>query len=180
MRLLEADHLACDESVLTGESLPTSKAVAPVTGTGRADADLSSCAFMGTIVQQGSGRGVVVGTGSSTGFGKIASGLTDEPPETGFQAGLRSFSKMLATVAIVVTVLVFIINVVLGRPLLEALLFSLAIAVGMTPEMMPAIVSVSMSAGSAPWPRSMSWSSGWWPSRTWATSRSCSPTRPAP
>ncbi len=148
MRLLEADHLECDESVLTGESMPTSKAVAPVTGTGRADADLSSCAFMGTIVQQGSGRGVVVGTGSSTGFGKIASGLTDQPPETGFQAGLRSFSKMLATVAIVVTVLVFIINVVLGRPLLEALLFSLAIAVGMTPEMMPAIVSVSMSAGS--------------------------------
>jgi len=148
MRLLEADHLQCDESVLTGESLPTSKAVAPVAGTGRADADLSSCAFMGTIVQQGSGRGVVVGTGSSTGFGKIASGLTDRPPETGFQAGLRKFSKMLATVAIVVTILVFIINVVLGRPLLEALLFSLAIAVGMTPEMMPAIVSVSMSAGS--------------------------------
>ena len=146
MRLLEADHLECDESVLSGESLPAGKAVAPVTG--RADADLSSCAFMGTIVQQGSGRGVVVGTGSSTGFGKIASGLADRPPETGFQAGLRSFSKMLATVAIVVTVLVFIINVVLGRPLLEALLFSLAIAVGMTPEMMPAIVSVSMSAGS--------------------------------
>ena len=90
----------------------------------------------------------MVGTGSSTGFGKIASGLTDRPPETGFQAGLRSFSKMLATVAIVVTVRVFIINVVLGRPLLEALLFSLAIAVGMTPEMMPAIVSVSLSAGS--------------------------------
>ena len=121
MRLLAADQLECDESVLTGESLPADKAVAPITGA--ADADLSSCAYMGTIVHQGSGRGVVVGTGSSTGFGKIASGLTDRPPETGFQAGLRSFSKMLATVAIVVTAGVFIINVVLGRPLLEALLF---------------------------------------------------------
>ena len=80
MRLLAADQLECDESVLTGESLPADKAVAPIKG--GAGADLSPCAFMGTIVHQGSGRGVVVGTGSSTGFGKIASGLTDRPPET--------------------------------------------------------------------------------------------------
>jgi Mg2+-importing ATPase len=103
---------------------------------------------MGTIVQQGSGRGVVVGTGASTSFGRIASGLADRPPETGFQVGLRKFSKLLATIALVVALLVFVINVVLGRPLLEALLFSLAIAVGLTPELFPAIVSVSLSAGS--------------------------------
>ena len=146
IRLLEADQLESDESVLTGESLPVSKDVAPVAE--RADADLSSCVFMGTIVQQGSGRGVVVGTGASTSFGKIASGLADRPPETGFQVGLRKFSKLLATIALVVSILVFLINVVLGRPLLEALLFSLAIAVGLTPELFPAIVSVSLSAGS--------------------------------
>jgi Mg2+-importing ATPase len=146
IRLLEADQLECDESVLTGESLPVSKDVAPVAG--QADADLSSCVFMGTIVQQGSGRGVVVGTGASTSFGKIAAGLADRPPETGFQVGLRKFSKLLATIALVVSILVFLINVVLGRPLLEALLFSLAIAVGLTPELFPAIVSVSLSAGS--------------------------------
>jgi len=146
IRLLGADQLECDESVLTGESLPVSKDVAPVAG--RADADLSSCVFMGTIVQQGSGRGVVVGTGASTSFGKIASGLADRPPETGFQVGLRKFSKLLATVALVVAIGVFVINVALGRPLLEALLFSLAIAVGLTPELFPAIVSVSLSAGS--------------------------------
>ena len=143
IRLLEADQLESDESVLTGESLPVSKDVAPVAE--RADADLSSCVFMGTIVQQGSGRGVVVGTGASTSFGKIASGLADRPPETGFQVGLRKFSKLLATIALVVSILVFLINVVLGRPLLEALLFSLAIAVGLTPELFPAIVSVSLS-----------------------------------
>jgi Mg2+-importing ATPase len=146
IRLLEADQLESDESVLTGESLPVSKDVAPVAG--QADADLSSCVFMGTIVQQGSGRGVVVGTGASTSFGKIAAGLSDRPPETGFQVGLRKFSKLLATIALVVSILVFLINVVLGRPLLEALLFSLAIAVGLTPELFPAIVSVSLSAGS--------------------------------
>src|SRR5262245_13135004 len=146
IRLLQADQLECDKSVLTGESLPVSKDVAPVVG--RADADLSSCVFMGTIVQQGSGRGVVVGTGASTSFGRIASGLADRPPETGFQVGLRKFSKLLATIALVVAILVFVINVALGRPLLEALLFSLAIAVGLTPELFPAIVSVSLSAGS--------------------------------
>jgi Mg2+-importing ATPase len=146
IRLLEADQLECDESVLTGESLPVSKDVAPVAG--GADADLSSGVFMGTIVQQGSGRGVVVVTGALTSFGKIASGLSDRPPETGFQVGLRKFSKLLATIALVVAGLVFVINVVLGRPLLEALLFSLAIAVGLTPELFPAIVSISLSAGS--------------------------------
>ena len=146
MRLLEADQLESDESVLTGESLPVSKDVAPVAG--RADADLSSCVFMGTIVQQGSGRGVVVATGASTSFGKIAAGLADRPPETGFQVGLREFSKLLATIALVVAISVFVVNVALGRPLLQALLFSLAIAVGLTPELFPAIVSVSLSAGS--------------------------------
>jgi Mg2+-importing ATPase len=119
IRLLEADQLECDESVLTGESLPVSKDVAPVAG--GAEPDLSSCVFMGTIVQQGSGRGVLVGTGASTSFGKIASGLADRPPETGFQVGLRKFSKLLATIALVVAALVFVINVVLGRPLLEVL-----------------------------------------------------------
>ena len=146
IRLLEADQLETDESVLTGESLPVSKDVAAVAG--GADADLSSCVFMGTIVQQGSGRGVVVGTGASTAFGKIASGLADRPPKTGFQVGLSEFSKLLAAIAVVVAALVFIINVVLGRPPLQALLFSLAIAVGLTPELFPAIVSVSLSAGS--------------------------------
>ena len=109
IRLLEADQLESDESVLTGESLPVSKDVAPVAG--GAEADLSSCVFMGTIVQQGSGRGVVVGTGASTSFGKIASGRADRPPETGFQVGLRKFSKLLATIALVVAILVFVINV---------------------------------------------------------------------
>jgi len=102
----------------------------------------------GRASSQGSGRGVVVVTGASTSFGKIASGLAGRPPETGFQVGLRKFSKLLATIALVVSILVFVINTVLGRPPLEALLFSLAIAVGLTPELFPAIVSVSLSAGS--------------------------------
>ena len=147
LRLLEAHELECDESTLSGESLPVAKSAEPVAG--GAGVALTSCASMGTIVHGGSGRGVVVGTGATTEFGKIAKGLDERPPSTAFETGLRGFSKMLATAAAVVSVLVFVINVVLGRSFLEALLFSLAIAVGMTPEMMPAIVTVSLSAGAA-------------------------------
>src|SRR5262249_2001560 len=86
--------------------------------------------------------------GASTSFGKIASGLTDRPPETGFQVGLRKFSKLLATIALVVAGFVFVINAGPGRPLLEGRVVSPANARGLTPELFPAIVSVSLSAGS--------------------------------
>ena len=146
IRLLVADQLECDESLLTGESMPVAKSTEPITP--GPNVPLSSCASMGTIVHAGSGSGVVVQTGASTDFGKIAKGLDAKPPPTAFEAGLAGFSKMLAVVAGVVAAMAFIINVVLGRTVLESLMFSLAIAVGMTPEMMPAVVSVSLSAGS--------------------------------
>jgi Mg2+-importing ATPase len=103
---------------------------------------------MGTVVHQGSGRAVVVATGSATAFGKIAVGLVARPAETAFQVGLRGFSRLLVRVAAVLTVSIFVINVAFSRPLLEALLFSLAIAIGITPQLLPAIVSVSLSTGS--------------------------------
>jgi Mg2+-importing ATPase len=132
--------------VLTGESMPAPKTVEP-TATDSA-VDLPSCAFMGTVVHQGSGRGAVVATGARTAFGKIAVGLVARPAETAFQVGLRGFSRLLVRVAAVLTVSIFVINVAFSRPLLEALLFSLAIAIGITPQLLPAIVSVSLSTGS--------------------------------
>ena len=144
---LEANGLECDEAVLTGESLPAPKSTAPDPPSDSA-VDLPSCAFMGTIVHQGSGEGVVVATGMATAFGKIAVGLGERPAETAFQLGLRGFSALLVKVAGVLTVGIFAINVALDRPLIEALLFSLAIAIGITPQLLPAIVSVSLSSGS--------------------------------
>ncbi len=145
VRLLETNDLECDEAILTGEPVPAAKSTQPVVGA--RGVDLASCAFMGTIVHQGSGRGVVVATGLSTEFGRIAAGLAERPTETAFQAGLRGFSRFLVGLAAVLTVAIFAINVGFHRPLIEALLFSLAIAVGITPEMMPAIVTVSLSSG---------------------------------
>ena len=147
VRLIDVNGLECDESVLTGESLPASKSANPAPPTDSV-VDLPSCAFMGTVVHQGSGSGVVVGTGSRTAFGKIAAGLGERPAETAFQVGLRGFSALLVKVAGVLTVGIFAINVALERPLIDALLFSLAIAIGITPQLLPAIVSVSLSSGS--------------------------------
>ena len=103
---------------------------------------------MGTIVHQGSALGVVVRTGAGTAFGQIAAGLSEKQGQTAFEAGLSRFSRFLFGVAAILTAFIFIANVLLARPLIEALLFSLAIAVGIAPEMMPAIVTVSLSAGS--------------------------------
>lgn len=143
LRLIEVHDLECDEGILTGESLPVSKVVEP-----SSDDDRASCAFMGTVVHEGSAVGVVVETGGRTAFGRIAAGLTERVGQTAFESGLSRFSRFLFMVAAALTVFIFAINLVLARPLLEALLFSLAIAVGIAPEMMPAIVTVSLSSGS--------------------------------
>ena len=146
VRLIETVQLECDEAVLTGESIAAVKTVEP--SATDSDVDLPSCAFMGTVVHQGSGKAIVVGTGSSTEFGKIAVGLGERQAETAFQVGLRGFSKLLVRVAAMLTISIFVINIAFSRPLLDALLFSLAIAIGITPQLLPAIVSVSLSTGS--------------------------------
>ncbi|MFN8051502.1 MAG: magnesium-translocating P-type ATPase [Acidimicrobiales bacterium] len=147
VRLVDATGLQCDEAVLTGESLPVDKSVEPCV-VGDSALDLPSCALMGTVVHQGGARAIVVATGSSTAFGRIATGLSERPPVTAFQSGLTGFSKLLVAVAAVLSVSIFVVNVVFARPLIDALLFSLAIAIGITPQLLPAIVSVSLSTGS--------------------------------
>jgi len=152
LRLLTVDELECDEGVLTGESMPAVK-TADIVARHQdhdqdQDQDQPGCAFMGTVVHQGSASGVVVRTGAGTAFGQIAAGLADKQGQTAFEAGLARFSRFLFAVAAVLTAFIFIVNVALSRPLIDALLFSLAIAVGIAPEMMPAIVTVSLSAGS--------------------------------
>jgi Mg2+-importing ATPase len=109
--------------------------------------DLPPCAFMGTVVKTGTGRAVVVRTGPATEFGRIAERLGEAHPETSFQRGLRDFSKLLVRVTAVLVVGIFIVNLATGRPFIDAVLFSLAIAVGLTPELLPAIVTISLSTG---------------------------------
>ena len=146
VRFLSADQCECDEGVLTGESMPVAKTLSSsLQGDG---ASLSDCAYMGTVVRQGSAQAVVILTGTRTAFGRIATGVTDSQGQSAFEMGLAKFSRFLFLVAALLTVFIFTANVILARPLIEALLFSLAIAVGIAPEMMPAIVTVSLSSGS--------------------------------
>jgi Mg2+-importing ATPase len=146
LRLLEASDLTCDEAVLTGEATPAEKNAAPAPPS-ESPLDLPSCAFMGTVVRTGSSRGVVVQTGRNTAFGRIAVRLGEAHEETGFQIGLRRFSVLLVQVTAVLTISIFVINAALKRPLLESALFALAIAVGLTPQLLPAIVTISLSTG---------------------------------
>ncbi len=148
MRLLETTRFECDEAVLTGESMPAAKAAAAAAASD-SEVDLSSCAFMGTIVHQGSARGRRRrDRARRRRSGRSRSGSARRQAATAFQVGLNEFSKLLVRVAGILTVSIFVINVALSRPIIDALLFSLAIAIGITPQLLPAIVSVSLAAGS--------------------------------
>ncbi len=143
-RILEAVELSADEAALTGESLPVEKRAEPAQTPG----ELTSLLLAGSVVRSGRARVVVVATGSATLFGQVATGAAAPPPVTTFEQGLRRFSLLLVQVSAVLTVFIFIVNTLLGRGVLEALLFSLAVAVGLTPQLLPAIVTVSLATGS--------------------------------
>lgn len=145
--LLSSLDLHVNQAVLTGETLPVKKIVGEV----EEDASLAkrtNCVFMGTNVRSGSGKALIVATGERTAFGQIADTLNLQQPETGFERGIRHFSMMLAEIMLVMVILVFALNVYLQKPVLDSLLFSIALAVGLTPQMLPAIIEVNLSKGS--------------------------------
>jgi len=146
LRLLAANELECDESVLSGESLPAEKNVEPV-AVPDSPLDLPSCAFMGTVVRAGDGVGVVVETGHRTEFGRIATQLGTRQPQTAFQLGLRNFSLLLVRITMVLAGTILVVNLALGHPVIVSILFALSISIGLTPQLLPAIVTVSLSTG---------------------------------
>jgi Mg2+-importing ATPase len=145
-RVVVATHLFVNEAVLTGESFAVEKVVdqasehAPL-------AERRGCVFLGTQVQSGTGRAVVVDTGDRTAFGAIAHTLTLRPPETEFDRGVRRFGWMLLRAMIVLVVAVLTLNLLLRRPAAETLLFAIALAVGLSPELLPALLSVNLARG---------------------------------
>jgi Mg2+-importing ATPase len=147
LRLVDARELECDEAVLTGEAMPKTKRPEPEQQPDLVELGLRSVAYMGSTVRGGSGTGVVLQTGARTAFGKIAIRLGERQPETVFQRGLRSFSILLVRVTALLAGGIFVANSLLGRSILESALFSLAIAVGLTPQLLPAIVTVSLASG---------------------------------
>jgi Mg2+-importing ATPase len=146
-RLLEAKDLRVRESALTGESLPVEKTANDLPEGKHGVADASNSVFLGTAVQTGIGTAVIVRTGRDTAFGGIAQRLVRRPPETEFGRGIRHFGLMITRVIMLLVLFVLLVNIIFKRPLLESFLFSVALAVGMTPEMMPMIITVTLAQG---------------------------------
>ena len=146
-RLLEVKDLYVRESVLTGESLPVEKTATDLSKGRHGIADASNSVFLGTAVQTGIATAVVVRTGKDTVCGAIAHRLAMRPPETEFGRGVRHFGMMLTWVTISLVLFVLLVNILFHRPVLESFLFSVALAVGMTPEMMPMIITVTLAQG---------------------------------
>jgi Mg2+-importing ATPase len=132
--------------VLTGEAFPVEKRPGPVP----ADASLAeraNCVFMGTSVRSGTARALVVRTGEDTAFGEIAARLRLRPPETEFERGIRLYGYLLMRITVVIVLLVFAAQFLLERPPIESLLFALALAVAISPELLPAIIEVTLAQG---------------------------------
>lgn len=146
--VLESKDLSVNEAALTGETYPVDKqnGVLPAaTGLNKRTNSL----YMGTNVISGTAKAVVVHTGKETEFGKVSQRLKLRPPETEFEHGLSKFGYFLMEVTLVLVALIFAANVYLHRPVLESFMFSLALAVGLTPQLLPAIVSVNLARGAA-------------------------------
>lgn len=145
-RLIDARDVFADESSLTGESFPVEKQ----SGVLPEDTPLakrSNMLYLGTHIVNGSGSAVVVAVGTETEFGRVSESLRLRQPETDFERGIRRFGAMLMQVTMILVVAIFAINVYLHRPVVDSLLFALAIAVGLTPQLLPAIISINLSHG---------------------------------
>jgi Mg2+-importing ATPase len=144
--ILESKDLFVDEATLTGETYPVEK-TAGVLPPETHLSQRTNALFMGTHVVSGSAKGLVVDTAKETEFGKISERLKLRPPETEFEHGVRRFGFLLMEITLVLVMAIFAINVYFKRPVLESFLFALALAVGLTPQLLPAIISINLAHG---------------------------------
>ena len=144
--ILESKDLFINEAALTGETFPAEKNSNPTA----ADASLSqraNCVFMGTHVVSGQAQALMIHTGKLTEFGKVSESLALRPPMTEFERGVHRFGYFLMEVTLILIFLIFAGNVFLHRPVMDSFLFALALAVGLTPQLLPAIISINLASG---------------------------------
>lgn len=144
--VIEAQDFLVSEASMTGESFPVEKWPGIISP----DAPIAArtnAVFLGASVRSGTAKILAVKTGRRTEFGAIAARLRARPPETDFARGVRQFGYLLIRVMVVIVLFVLTVNLLLDRPVIESLLFAVALAVGLSPELLPAIISVTLSAG---------------------------------
>jgi Mg2+-importing ATPase len=146
-RVITAKDLFVNQSVLTGESFPVEKIAQPLKSFDPSITEWRNYLFMGTSVVSGTAMAVIVKTGSLTEYGKIAKRLVEREVETEFQRSIRNFGYMIMQVTFILVLFVFFINALFMRGILDSLIFSVALAVGLTPELLPMIISINLSKG---------------------------------
>jgi len=144
-RAISAKDLFVNQSALTGESFPVEKTAAPMEKKSATINEYNNCLFMGTSIVSGTATAVVTKTGNATEYGKIAKKLVARPPTPEFERGLRRFGYLIMEVTFLLVLFVFFINALFKRSVLESLLFAVALAVGLTPELLPMILTVNLS-----------------------------------
>lgn len=145
-RVITANHLLVDEATLSGESYPLRKAPGTLASSTPRH-ERSNMVHCGTYVSSGEGHAIIVRTGRDTEFGRLTTHVSSEHLPTSFERGITSFGYLLMRAMVVLVLLVFTVNMVLRRPAIDSILFSLALAIGLTPQMLPAIVTMSLSRG---------------------------------
>ena len=146
-QVLEADDFFINQAQLTGESYPVEKRVAPDSQSDRWSPESDNAVFMGSSVVSGSARVLIGRTGSATALGQVADSLALPPPPTAFERGTRQFGLLIMRLTLVLVLFTLLVNLALHRPLLESFLFAVALAVGLTPELLPMVVSVTLARG---------------------------------
>ena len=149
--VLEAKDFFVSQAALTGETFPVEK-IPGVVPERAGLAERTNCVFMGTSVRSGRAHAVIVQTGKATAFGQISQRLQLRPPETEFERGIRRLGYLLSEVTFLLVLAVFAVNVFFHKPVVDSLLFSLALAVGLTPQLLPAIININLSRGPSAWP----------------------------
>ncbi len=144
--VVEAKDFFVNQAVLTGETFPVRKETGVVSESASLT-ERKNCVFMGTSVRTGSAKVLIVQTGAATSYGQIADRLSLRPPETEFERGIRHFGLLLSQIMIVLILVVFAMNVVSAKPPIDSLLFAIALAVGISPELLPAIITINLSKG---------------------------------
>ncbi|CAG1000514.1 H+-transporting ATPase [Anaerolineales bacterium] len=147
VRVLTAKDLFLNQAALTGESMPVEKTAASASGEMRNPLELTNICFLGSDVESGTGTAVVIHTGDKTYFGSLAASIVGEREVTSFDKGINKFTWLMIRFMMVMVPAVFLLNGLSKHNWLEAFLFALAVAVGLTPEMLPMIVTVNLSKG---------------------------------
>ena len=144
--LIEENSLSMDESSLTGETFPVEKNVGKLEEKTTLSQRKNSL-WMGTHVISGSGKAVIVNLAKDSEFGKITESLDETETDTDFERGIKDFGNLILQVTTILIGLIFLFNIILNKPFLESFMFALALSVGLTPQMLPAIISVNLSQG---------------------------------